>query len=182
MPVDTEIDLGELHEQIKAQLAVEFPAFGLVGDYGVSRRTISVPALLLELVDLEAVPDEDPGTDQLAMMSRWVARVLVAFNAPEPKLDVRRRACNVGRFVHLQRWQQPVGPARVTLIGPDPFEPELDKFEVWAVEWEQIVHIGPSVLVDEGTLPVEVNVGFAPEIGETHEGAYEPLVSEGDSE
>lgn len=178
MAIDTEIDLEALHQSVRDAIAAEFPSFAEVGDYQVSRKKIMTPAVLVELMDMEAAPEDDPGTEQLAMLTKWVARVVIDFATASPALEARKRAAALGHFAHQQRWGHPVSPARVTVIGPDAFDPDLDRLEVWAVEWEQIVHIGPSVFDDEGVVPSEVMIGYAPEIGIPHEEDYEPFDGE----
>ena len=85
----------------------------------------------------------------------------------------------MGVLVHQNRWGQPVSPALVTVIGPDAFDPAFDKFEVWAVEWDQQVDLGANVWAGEGVTPQTVSIGFAPDIGPDNEANYSD-VSGGD--
>lgn len=173
---DTEIDIGAVHQSIIDLVAAQFPDVRTVADYRNDRARLPLPAILIELEDMEGVPDDDPGTGQLAVMARWVARVIIGFRTQSAEREIRRLAGALGAFAHLNRWGQPIGPAEVLVIGPDAFAPELDKYVVWRVEWQQVMHLGRSVWMNEGgNIPTTVLIGFAPEIGEGHEDQYQDL-------
>lgn len=166
------VELNAMHDAILAQIRADFPALATVGDYDEDRKDLPVPAVLVELIDLEGAPDEDPGTKQVPFVSKWVARVVLGFRTESVKREVRRLAAALGVKIHRQRWGQTVSPAQVTYIGPDAFDPEFDKFEVWAVEWDQQIDLGASVWTPEGVVPEVVKVGWAPDIGPGNEGEY----------
>lgn len=92
------------------------------------------------------------------------------------KREVRKLAATLGAKVHQQRWGQAVSPAQMTYIGPDAFDPEFDKFEVWAVEWDQQIDLGESVWTGEGVVPQVVKVGWSPDIGPGNEADYSDSV------
>ncbi|MEO3478142.1 hypothetical protein AAFO90_10730 [Phaeobacter sp. CAU 1743] len=166
------VELNALHDAILAQIRADFPALVTVGDYDEDRKDLLIPAVLVELVDMEGAPDEDPGTEQVPFVSKWVARVVLGFRTESVKREVRRLAAALGVKIHRQRWGQTVSPAQVTYIGPDAFDPEFDKFEVWAVEWDQQIDLGASVWPGEGVVPEVVKVGWAPDIGPGNEADY----------
>lgn len=171
---DTELDLDALHDAIVQSIAAQFPALATVEDYREDRLNLPLPAVLVELIELEPTPDADPMTEQLAALARFDARVVMGFREPQAKRSVRKLAAALALHVSGQRWGQKIGPAEVVVIAPDDFTPELDQFEVWRVEWQQPVHIGPSIWTDDGVTPVPV-FSFAPDIGPGNEGSYEPL-------
>lgn len=169
---DTEIDLGALHQAIVDAVAARFADVETVADYRDDRDRLPLPAILIELEDMEGAPDEDPGTGQLAVMARFAARVIIGFRTKSAEREIRKLAGALGAFAHLNRWDKPVGPAEVLVIGPDAFAPELDRYVVWRVEWQQVVHLGASVWTNEGDIPVTVLIGFDPDIGPGHEDDY----------
>jgi hypothetical protein len=63
------------------------------------------------------------------------------------------------------------------VIGPDAFDPAFDKFEVWAVEWDQQIDLGENVWSGEGITPDKVLIGFSPDIGPGQEAEYSELSS-----
>ncbi|GLP86298.1 hypothetical protein [Tritonibacter mobilis] len=170
------VDLDVMHDAIIAQIGAWFPTLETVGDYQEDRRTLSVPAVLIELIDMEGDPDADPGTGQAPFVSKWVARVILGSKAEDVKREVRKLAAALGAKVHQQRWGQAVSPAQVTYIGPDAFDPDFDKFEVWAVEWDQQIDLGESVWTGEGVVPQVVKVGWSPDIGPGNEADYSDSV------
>lgn len=174
MNAQTEIDLDTLHSAITGAIAAAMPTFRSVQSYPSTRTALPLPAALVDLEDFEAAPDADPGTEQLAVVARFRARVVLGMSTADLQRQVRKAATSLAHLVHLNRWGLPVGPARVTVIAPDAFDPELDQYEVWSVEWEQVVHLGASVWQD-GILPSEVFVGTDPATGPDHVAAYQAI-------
>lgn len=177
MKPDTEVDLGALHAAVRAAVAARFPELVTVESYREDRAQPPLPACLIEMEDMEPSDDTDPGTGQIALATRWRARLILGFRTPEAALAVRRMAAALAHLVHLNRWGQPVAPARVGIVGPDDFEPDLDRHAVWSVEWEQVVHVGESIWGGECPLPAEVLMGLAPEVGPEQEAAYDTVVA-----
>ncbi|MBY6056764.1 hypothetical protein [Leisingera daeponensis] len=169
------LDLDALHEAILDKIREQFPNLLTVEDYDADRKKLNVPAVLLELVDMEAAPDSDGGSGQLPVVSKWAARVVFGFQQENVKREVRKLAGALGVFVHQNRWGQPVSPATVTIIGPDAFDPDFDRFEVWAVEWDQKIDLGENVWTGEGVVPGVVKIGFTPDIGPGNEAEYSDL-------
>lgn len=169
------LDLDALHEAILERIRDQFPALLTVEDYDADRKKLTAPAVLLELVDMEAAPDDDGGSGQLPVVSKWAARVVFGFEQANAKREVRKLAGALGAFVHQNRWGEQVGPAAVTIIGPDAFDPDFDRFEVWAVEWDQKIDLGENVWTGEGVVPGVVKIGFAPDIGPGNEAEYSNL-------
>lgn len=172
---NTEIDLNNLHQAIIEAIALQFPSLALVEDYRDDRKALPLPAALIELVDFEGNPDEDPGTEQLPVIARFEARIIIGFRTANAEREIRKLAAAVGAFVHQRRWGLPVGPAEVLTITPDDFEPDLDQYVVWRVEWQQAVHLGQSVWTNDGTIPTTVLFSIVPDVGPEHVDDYEPV-------
>jgi hypothetical protein len=170
---DTQIDLDALHQAILDAIAAQFPALTTVADYPEDRAQLIAPACLVELIDLEPT-GEDPGTGQLAALARFSARIVLGFRTPGGEREVRKLAAALAVFVHQQRWGLPIAPAEVTAIEPDDFEPQLDRFLVWSVQWAQVVHLGASVWTNDGAIP-QALFSFTPYIGVPNEPAYQPI-------
>lgn len=175
MGPDTEIDLDALHTAVVNAIEEQFPSVVTVADYREDRQRLPLPAILVELDDIEAAPDEDPGTEQLAARTRWIARIIIGFRTANAEREIRKLAAALGAFVHMQRWGQPVEAAQVLTISPDTFDPSLDQYVVWAVEWQQVVHLGASVWKPDGELPEAVLYSHVPRIGIPYEPEYKPL-------
>lgn len=175
MPLpDTEIDLDALIDAITASIATAFPVFATVEAYREDRKSLPLPACLVQLVDLE--PTDDIGTEQLPVIAHFEAQVILGFRTDAVKRAAPKLAASVARHIKAKRWGLPVEPATVTAIEPDTFDPRLDEFEVWRVDWQQIIHIGESIWNDDGTFPTDVLASFSPDIGEGNEGEYQAIV------
>lgn len=157
---DTAIDLDQMHDAIVSSIATAFPTFITVEAYREDRTLLQGPACLIELVDMEPSAEEDPGTEQLAALTRWEARIIIGMRTPDAKRAAPKLAAALALHIRRQRWALPVTPAEVTSIEPDDFSPVLDQYEVWRVDWQQLVHFGESVWTDEGTLPTLVMSAF----------------------
>lgn len=178
MDADTQVTLDQVHDAILASVRAQFPALATVEAYSLDRDHLQTPACLVEMTDMEA-SGYDPGTGQLEVVATFEAQLLMSFRQPgmNPKREIRKLAGAFAVFARLQRWGVPVGPAEVVGAYPDDFDPELDKYEVWRVEWRQIIHLGESVWKadSEGVTPSMVMASWAPQIGAEHEGVYERL-------
>lgn len=175
---DTEIDLDQLIDAITASIAGAFPTFATVEAYREDRKTLPLPACLVQLVDLE--PTEDIGTEQLPVIANFEALVILGHRADAVKRAAPKLAASLALHIKSKRWGLPVEPATVTAIEPDNFDPRLDDFEVWRVDWRQIIHIGESIWDDDGSVPSSVLVSWVPRIGLENEDEYQPVV-EGES-
>lgn len=186
---NTEITLDELHQAIEVAIRAQFPALKLVEFYREEEERSpptpdQLPACLLEMSEMEPTPDIDPGTEQLAVNARFEARLVIGFRTPKAKLEIRKLAAAFAVFLRLKRWPRlanpavtlGTGPAEVTTIMPDDFNPELDRYEVWRVEWLQPLHLGTSIWKDEGVTPQAPLYSWRPDIGFGHEDDYQDAV------
>lgn len=170
---NTVTTLDAVHSGIVAAIKAQFPDLKIVEAYRLDRKNLPVPACLVELTEMDAAPDVDPGTEQLAVNARFEATFVIGFRqgGKNPKLEVRKLAASFAAFARLQRWGCPIGPAEVIGAYQDDFDPELDQYECWRVEWQQVIHLGDTVWKDEGEVPTPF-FSWSPEIGNDHGAAY----------
>ena len=145
---DTVTTLDAVHAGILTALRAQFPAFKTVEAYRTDRSSVALPACLIDMTEMEAAMDIDPGTEQLAVTARFEAILIIGFKqgrGVNAKLEIRKLAAAVAAFTRLHRWGCPIGPAQVIGAYPDEFNPELDQFECWRVEWTNVIHLGQSV-------------------------------------
>ena len=169
----TTTTLDAVHQGIVSAITANFPTLRTVEAYRLDRQHLETPACLIEMTEMETGVDPDPGTEQLAVLARFEARFVIGFRqgTNNPKLEVRKLAASFAAFARLKRWGCPIGPAEVVGVFPDDFDPELDQFECWRVEWQQIIHLGDTVWRDEGETP-SPTMSFAPNVGAGHENDY----------
>lgn len=189
---NTEIELTKLHDAIVADISAAFPSFPFVKFYAgetdpEERERIAKPAIVLELTEFEAQPDDEPGTGQIAVLGSFEAELIIGFRTERAKHAIRQLAAAFCAWLHKRRWTDPDNPERKLPTGPamvvgayrDDFtgrskgerNTDLDQFEIWRVEWRQLFHLGTGY-TEDGVVPVPV-FSYAPDIGEGNEDKYQ---------
>lgn len=168
---DTGIDIGDLIDAIIADLAAAFPAL-TVEAYQEDRRDVHLPGVMVSLLDMEPDPDDDPMTEQLAVVARFQAHVILGFRTPSVMREAPRLAGALAKHIHQRRFGRPITPGVVTMIEQDQFLPELDQFEVWRVDWQHVLHLGVSVWNNDGVIPTQILLSYPPKIGPGNEEHY----------
>ena len=133
--------------------------------------TLTLSVLLLELSELEAISDDDPGTEQLAVMAKFEAELVIGFRTPEAKQSIRLLAASLAAWLRMRRWTNysgttpklPTGEALVIGAYQDDFNiygrdssKGLEQYEIWRVEWQQRINLGKTIWTNEGTVPTDV--------------------------
>lgn len=174
---DTAIDLDEL---VAAQLAaIGAGGFGVTAEaYDPDRREFALPACMVRVADFERDSAGDIGTEQLAMLARFEAHIVVGFRETQAYLAAPRLALAVARLIEGNRFGQPVSPAQVSVVEPDEFAPDLDRFVVWRIDFAQVIHVGASIWTNDGTLPQRVVSSWSPEIGTDYADDYETVLGD----
>ena len=127
--------------------------------------TVTLPAVFLDLAELE--PDVDPGTGELALVTHWEARVIVAESQPDAQAMLRGLALALMHWLFANDFSLiNVGKAKLKQAGPDHFAPEMQGHDVWLVEWSQKIRVGDSVWDGAGVVPTQVFLGIGDDIDE----------------
>jgi hypothetical protein len=182
------LDLSALHAAIVSDIQTQYPTLANVEFYRTEeRKSIPIPSILLTLEEFEGEPDLDVGTGQLAVTARFSAQIIMGFKTPNVKLAIRLFASAFAAWLYLRRWTGIVTDA-AQVIGayPDEFDPRLDEYEVWRVEWTQGLYLGNNAWVDTsapltsadgtaGPYGAGVMVGTYPEVGTPYVQDYVPL-------
>lgn len=170
MDANTNITLEVIYAAIEADIKAQFPALVTVEFDREDRKNLPKPACLLSLTEFESSPNDDPGTEQLCVLASFEAELIITFAGLNQKKKIRKLAANMAAWLHNRRWSTPgylgepgrsgsklpTGPCIVGGAYPDDFQPELDQFEIWRVEWSQLIHLGDTVWTNEGVTPSEV--------------------------
>ncbi|MEW6490365.1 MAG: hypothetical protein AB1578_20950 [Thermodesulfobacteriota bacterium] len=162
-------------DRLRTAFAAPAGAVATVEEYPRLRTKLLAPALLVDVADVTAAPD--PGTDELALVVRLEAAVVLdrAPTAPgvSPERAALALAAAVAREVYAAgRFGVAASPARELRIEPGDFKPDVATYAVWVVSWVQEVRLGSSVWDGEGVIPTQVWAGLSPEIGLPHEADY----------
>lgn len=124
------------------------------------RDDVRLPAILLDLIELE--PGKDPGTGELELISHWEARVIVSDSQPKSSLWALVQAVMLWLFNN--RWSDlNIGRAILKQAGPDHFSPEYQGHQVWLVEWTQSLRVGEDIWDGTGIIPTIISVGWPDE-------------------
>ncbi len=161
--------ITDLHNAILAEITTTITGIETYGSYPKLRTAIKTPAVFIDLAALE--PGIDPGTEELALLARFEARVVLGSN-DNACLNVRELAAEVARIIHKNNFGLQVKPAALVSVNPDNFRPEIDAYEIWLVEWLHEIHIGQSVWDGVGVVPEEIFLGYVPFVGTEHEDKY----------
>lgn len=176
---NTETTLDLYHQAVRDQIAAAFPDLKTVAWYHEEDERndkLALPACLLEVTDMPTEGDRDPQTGQMAFNLRVEARLVIGFRTPKAKLEIRKLSSALAVWMRDRRFQPASGPADVLGAFRDDFSPVLDQFEVWRVEWDQIVHLGESVWVDDGETPDQPVYSWSPDIGTGNADKYQDAV------
>lgn len=180
---DTTLDLDALHDAIEEDIKAQFPDLQTVEFYRQEdRHGVIAPAIILDLPEFEGAPDVDPGTEQLAVTARFEAEIVMGFRTPNVKRAIRKFSAAFAAWMRLRRFTRAnvhTGPAQVIGCYRDEFNPELDKYEVWRVEWTMVLHFGDSVWKNDGSVPTQVFSSFMPDVGNGNTDSYTPLIPGG---
>lgn len=142
----------------------ELPGVQLCSAFPRRMDKVMLPAVFVDLVELE--PGTDPGTDELALITHWEARVVVAESQPDADEVIRSLVLAVMYWLFSHPWpQENIGRASLKQAGPDHFAPELQGHVIWLIEWTHLIRIGDSVWDGSGVIPEQVFFG----IGEEYE-------------
>ncbi|MCP3940518.1 MAG: hypothetical protein GY710_03435 [Desulfobacteraceae bacterium] len=153
--ISRQIDLDVVHSAIIQGIKTKFKDIQTVSDYQDDCKRIKTPACLVELTECIA-SDSDPGTDQLSLITRWEANIIMGFRTESAKRAIRKLVTSMAAFIKLQNWGLPISCAEITGCFPDAFNPELDHYEVWRVEWSHTILFGQSIWTNDGAVPTEV--------------------------
>lgn len=173
------LSLDTLHDAMKAQIAAKFTG-AFVDFYPRPGEAIKTPAILLEIEDMPADDPDNVGTEQLAVTLNVNAYCVLSYKAGNKKA-LRTMAANVLAYVRGRRWGQPVQAAKAIGAFPDrvrggnPAQPSgvQDDYEVMRVEFTHEVLLGADIWDNDGAVPTEVWLGYAPEIGPDHIDDYD---------
>ena len=165
--------LKNLHKAIVEELS-KIKGIKTCAAYPKIRKKIAIPAILIELAEMQT--GRDPGTGELALLVRWEARIIVDSIQENAGLDVRNLAATVAlKIFQAVNFGLAITPAIIIDIGPDEFKPDLAGYEVWVVSWEHEIHLGQSIWDGEGIRPRNIYIGIDPKIGKDHEPDYNKL-------
>ena len=147
-----------------------------IAAYTNIERSIKIPAVIIELSELEQA--QDNGDDTTTLNAIFEARVILSPTQQNAHLMLRELTLKVIKTLHYQTWDlSGVGYCEFINATSDVFYPdgskiELDGYLCWNVRWSQEVKFGEPVEWWDGFYPVELYLGIDPETGKGNEDKY----------
>jgi len=190
-----ETDLALFIQAIIKDIKERFPSLVNVEffpDEPEANTRMPVPACLLDVSEMEVDLDEDPGTGQTPTRLSFSAFLVISgLQDGNTKLQIRLMAAALVSWLKMRHWRDPRDPGTeeepnhlpsdpAMPVGAyrDDFDPRLDRYEVWRVDWEQVIYLGKSDF-DSSFLPSRVWLGLAPDIGAEHREDYVEITGNG---
>lgn len=137
---DQAFSLDSLYEAIERHIRAAIVGLEYVGTMPDMLEQVAVPAVLIELVELE--PGVDQGTGETALIARFEARVIVGAEREQCQQQAAFAASQLAVLLRLQTWGLEVEPSEFVRAAQDWSRPELDGYAVWLVEWTQGIYLG----------------------------------------
>lgn len=146
----------------------------------IKRLSARTPGVFISVLGI--VSSEEIGTGETDLELAMASYVLTADTRGLPR-DVA--AVNLVEALSLRiigsRWGisggvHPAGKVKANNL----YSGDLDRIGIamWGISWRQKVRLGENLWADEGSVPTELYVGIAPEIGLEHEDDYTLVGSE----
>jgi hypothetical protein len=162
--VDEPFSLEQLYYAIERRIQDHFPGLQAVAMWPNDLDRLPLPAVLIELAEME--PGLDPGTGETGLACKFEARVITDPIQPDHHQQAVFLAGHLGALLRMQSWGVAVEPAEFVQAMPDWTKPELDGYTVWVVEWTQQIYLGdaewPWPDQPPGTLVLDIEPGDGP--------------------
>lgn len=154
---DEPIPLGQVYTAIEEHIKAAIPGLVYVGTMPEGRACIDPPAVVLELVGFEDA-DKDPGTGEVAVDTRFEARVIVGQEEDNCLHIAAFVAAQLTVLLRMQSWGLAVEFAQFVRAERDWSRPDLDSFVIWVVEWTQIIYLGKEEWPWSDMLPADLDL------------------------
>lgn len=164
--------LDLLYGVIEARIRDAISGLAFVGTMPDMLERVDLPAVVLELAELE--PGRDPGTGEVGVEARFEARIIVGSEQEQCQQQAAFAAAQLVVLLRMQTWGLEVEQAEFVRAAQDWTRPELDGYAVWVVEWTQGIYLGEEEWPWPNQPPGSLMWGFSPNTGPGSEGSYQP--------
>ena len=132
--------LDLLYQTIEQHLEQSLGGIQLVSFWPDIEQTIPLPAVFLDIAEIE--PGTDIGTGESTLNITFEARVIVDVIRDQHYKQAIHLATQLAVLLRAQTWGLAVEPAEFRRSTQDWTRPELDGYTVWLVEWAQTIYLG----------------------------------------
>lgn len=160
--------LDDIHAAIVSRLAANFPTVVLCEAYPADLDRLPLPALLLELGELEPTELGDDALD--GFNGSFTVYCLYDETLAGAELAVRNLAVEVAVRIRQEGTfgQDIERPAEVMRVAEDNMKPELDGYLSWAVDFQLGFTLGEDVWSDQPASGVPVTQVVLGDLSEVH--------------
>lgn len=137
------LTLDRLYAAIEHGLRQHLPELQTVATWPEmdERTSFALPALFLELAELE--PGTDKGTGQVSLIGKFEARIVLGAECARHNHQAAHMAAQLAVLLRAQYWGlEDLEPALFVQAVPDWTKPQLDGYTVWLVEWTHELLLG----------------------------------------
>ncbi|MCU0121310.1 hypothetical protein N8H74_23845 [Pseudomonas sp. B2M1-30] len=169
---ETEVpfSLDQLYQVIEQHIQDHLPGVRTVATWPDLEGSIALPAVLVELAEME--PGLDPGTGETGLNCKFEARVITDPIAADHHRQAVFIAGQLAVLLRTQCWGVKVEPAEFVQAMPDWTKPELDGYTVWVVEWTQQIYLGEAQWPWPDQPPGTLLLGVEPDAGLANKDKY----------
>jgi hypothetical protein len=137
---DEPFSLEQLYQAVEQHLSTHLPGVQTVSAWPNIQDRIALPAVFLELAEIE--PGADIGTGETTLVCKFEARIIVDPIQPLHQQQAVQLATQLAVILRAQTWGLEVEPAEFVQALQDWTQSALDGYTVWLVEWTQQVYLG----------------------------------------
>ncbi len=139
---DEPFSLDQLYQAVEQHLVRHLPGVQTVRAWPNIQDRIALPAVFLELAEIE--PGTDIGTGETTLVCKFEARIIVDAIPPQHQQQAVQLVTQLAVLLRAQTWGLEVEPAEFVQALQDWTQPALDGYTVWLVEWTQQIYVGPE--------------------------------------
>ncbi|OCW22345.1 hypothetical protein [Pseudomonas sp. S3E12] len=140
--VDEPFSLDQLYQSVEQHLVRHLPGVQTVRAWPNIQDRIALPAVFLELAEIE--PGTDIGTGETTLVCKFEARIIVDPIHSLHQQQAVQLVTQLAVLLRAQTWGLEVEPAEFVQALQDWTQPALDGYTVWLVEWTQQIYVGPE--------------------------------------
>lgn len=137
---------NEIYQEIEKKLAKVSAKIPVFAKFPETKTIDKIPSIFFEMTDFE--PINDPMTGELDFETRWEAAVIFSSSLEKSQIYARNVAARIALAVHQETFVKNASPARVLRCSDSDFDLKVSGFEVWNVEWAQVVRLGANDFTD----------------------------------
>lgn len=161
---DEPFSLDQLYQAVEQHLTAHLPGVKTVSAWPNIQDRIALPAVFLELAEIE--PGTDIGTGETTLVCKFEARIIVDPIQALHQQQAVQLATQLAVLLRAQTWGVSVEPAEFVQAQQDWTQPALDGYTVWLVEWTQQVYLGVEEWPWPDQLPGSLLFGVDTEVSE----------------